>query len=563
MNESSRRYLDFLRNLQRAEASKCLHETSIQADLAASLSPLRGGAIAARASRQLENRLFKRLVAVTLAGEPPPVVPEYDPARSFAVAQIVATGRVLRLLFDASTGHWFLQGTTGSGKTTSLAILADGFVLNLIRVVLFARKEAGRLLMRYPDAILLRPHQLPVDFANPIGDARLFFAEWVPILARGIGLRSDYVPSFLDVVLRAHLAEEAKGRRLSLAKLERIFRVLGQRGDRRCDTIASALATFNLFLGDTARVEEAAPWENLFPVIILDREAASPAYRACLDGMMQHRFQVQAAQEGFTHHLRRVIFYDEAGLEFGRESAAQQVAAGFVSAGKKNISQMRSYGVGIFYSGQSYGSMSEDIKENTNHIASFRTLAADDIRELGLRMNLTESQKQRLPTLPPGRAFIAAPDLPTAVEVQFDFVDLGPYPSEAEISARMDPVLRELRSRTMFTPEEPIQPLDVGALLGEEAAAAAPNQTAADASLVTKALLEDHWAFLRDVRQHGDSGVSARIRRLGFGGSKGMRIKEELIALRLLEVVEVRKSAVGAATKLLRLTDLARTLPGL
>jgi len=36
-----------------------------------------------------------------------------------------------------------------------------------------------------------------------------------------------------------------------------------------------------------------------------------------------------------------------------------------------------------------------------------------------------------------------------------------------------------------------------------------------------------------------------------------------LIALGLLEVVEVRKSAVGAATKLLRLTHLARTMPGL
>jgi len=563
VKDSAKRYLQYLRHLQWAEAAHCLHEPHIQADLAASLSHLRHGQIAAKASHRLENRLFRRLVAKALVGEPAPKVPEYDPVLSLAMAQIIGTERMLCRPLDSFTGHGFLQGTTGSGKTTAIDTLIQGFIAKDIPVILFARKEAGRFLLRYPGAGLVRPHQLPVSFSDPIGDTRLFIAEWVPIIARGIGVRSDYVPKFLDIVVSAHSSEKTKGRKLSLTKLERIFRGLGRRGDRRCDTIASALATFNLFLGDTARIEGSPQWEKQFSVIILDRESAPPAYRACLDGMMQHRFQAQAAQDGYTHHLRRVILYDEAGLEFGREFEAQQAGAGFVSPAKRGISQMRSYGVAIIYSGQSYGLMSQDIKDNTNTLCAFRTVSTEDIRELGFRMNLTESQKQRLPTFPPGRAFIAAPDLPTAVEVQFAFADLGPYPAEDQIAARMDPVLQELRQKTVFTREAAIEPLDVDELLGEDALPPAPPQAPAGAEAIAGTLLEDHWAFLRDVAQDKDSGIAARLHRLGFGGSKGHRIKEELIALGLLEVVEVRKSAVGAATKLLRLTQLAQTMPGL
>lgn len=563
MKDSANRYLQYLRHLQWAEAAHCLHEADIQADLAASLSHLRHGQIAAKASHRLENRLFRRLVAKALVGEPAPEMPAYDPVLSIPMAQIIGTERMLCRPLDTFTGHGFFQGTTGSGKTTAQVTLADSFVVRQIGAIMFARKEAGRLLLRYPDAILLRPQQLSVNFTKAIGDPRLFFAEWVPIIARGIGVRSDYVPKFLDTVVRAESFEKAKGRKLSLTKLEKVFRGLGRRGDRRCDTIASALATFNLFLQDTARIEESPQWENQFSVIILDREGAPPAYRACLDGMMQHRFQAQAAQEGYTHHLRRVIFYDEAGLEFGREFEAQQAGAGFVSPAKRGISQMRSYGVAIIYSGQSYGLMSQDIKDNTNTLCAFRTISTEDIREVGFRMNLTESQRQRLPTFPPGRAFVAAPDLPAAVEVQFAFADLGPYPAEDQIAARMAPVLQQLRQKTGFTPEDVLEPLDVDELLGEDAPQPGPTQAPAGAEALAGTLLEDHWAFLRDVAQHKDSGIAARLHRLGFGGSKGQRIREELIALGLLEAIEVRKSAVGAATKLLRLTQLAQTMPGL
>ena len=254
---------------------------------------------------------------------------------------------------------------------------------------------SGQLLLHFPSSILLRPHQLPVNLVEPIGDARLYFAMVVPILARGIGVRSDYVPKFLDVVIRTYTAEKTRGRKLSLAKLEKVFRGLGRRGDRICETIATALATFDLYLDDTARIEDVPVWEEKFQVIILDRQSAPPAYRACLDGLMQLRFQAQAAQEGYTNQLRRVIFYDEAGLEFGREFEAQQVAAGFVNAAKFGVSQMRSYGVAIVYSDQSYCLTTQDIKNNTNNICAFRTFSTDDVRELGLRMKLNESQKQR------------------------------------------------------------------------------------------------------------------------------------------------------------------------
>ena len=566
MNEQAKRLYEHLRLVDMAKEAGCLHEPDIQAKLDMSLTRLRRGELRVRFDRPLENTLLRRLVAAATIGERAPVFPQYPPDIAFPIAQIVGTDQMLWRPLDLWCEHTFLQGTTGSGKTTAQVTLMDGFYDRGIQIIVIARKEAGRIFLRYPDAILLRPQQLFINFADSVGDPRLFYAEWIPILARGIGIHSDYIPKFLEVVIRAHASEAAKGRKLSLVRLERIFRALGKRGDRRCATIAGALAAFNLFLGETARVETAPAWESDSRVIVLDREGAPPAYRACLDGMLLHRFQAKAALEGYTSHLRRVIFYDEVGLDFNRDFESQQASSGFVTTGKRLNSQSRSYGVAIIYSGQSYSQASDDIKDNTNTFILFRTPSPDQIREVALRMNLSEPWQRLVPGFPSGHALFVGPDLPNAVELQFLMVDLGPYPAEDVIAAKMEPVLQDLRNRSSFTTEESIQPLDVAELLGEESTTptpAAPTCTTASDPSAVRALLADHWALLRDVIQHPDCGIAARFHRLGFGGSRGNRIKEQLIGLGLLEAVEIRKSPVGAATKLLRLTSLARTLPGL
>ncbi len=562
MKTPEQRYSKFLQNVQKAAAANCLHDPSILADLNASLCHLRQGQIAAKACRRLEGRLFRRLVAAALAGKSIPDLPAYDPADSVPLGTVIETGSLLWRPLKSWTGHVCCVGATGSGKTNAETVLLDRFVEKGIQAIAFARKEAGRLLLRYPDAILLRPPEWPVNFLQPIGNPNQYFAELAPILARGVGARSDYIPKLLETLMRTHSSVATTARGLSLKRLESVLRSLGARGDRRCETLAAALSTFNLFLGDTARIESAPQWEDRHHVIILDREGAPPTYRACLDGLMQLRFQAQAVQQGYTQDLRRVIFHDEAGLELGREFDSQ-AGSNAISTAKREITQMRSYGVGLFLSYQSFGQVSQDVKDNTNTVIAFRTLSPEDVRELGYRMNLTDPQKQRLPLQRPGRALVTAPDLPCAVEVQFDYADLGPYPPESQISARMAPVLQEFRQNTVYTQEAPIVPLDVDELLGEtEPAVPAPEHKTLTPSFNGN-LLANHLAFLRDIAQFPESGVAARLHRLAFGGSKGSRIKQELIDLGLLEVIEVRKSAVGAPTKVLHLTELARNLPAL
>lgn len=348
----------------------------------------------------------------------------------------------------------------------------------------------------------------------------------------------------------------------SLVQLEQICRRLGELGRRKYTTIANALVPFILYLRDTARVEKAPPWEDRFPINILDREGAPPNYRSCIDGMLDLRFQARAAQQGYTEELRRVLLYDEAGLEFGREFTAQS-GSGYVSHAKRSITQRRSYGVGMILSDQSFSELMEEAKRNANTAIALRMLAAQDINEVGQRLNLNDSQRQRMPQLGPGRGLILTPGLDRAAEIQFPDIRLGNYPSAAEIEARMGPVLSELRREIVFTPERPIRPLDLEELLPEEPAANDQAESAEPPAPFDGTLLVDQMAFLRDVSQFAQSGVVERFRRLGFGGSKGNRIKQELIDLGLLEVVEVRKSAVGASTKVLRLTVLARTLPNL
>jgi len=207
MNDPISRYEFFQQCLLAAEQAGCADDPDIQEALVWSLSPLCNGAISEEAMRKVEAQLAPRLLAARLQGAPPPVIPDHDPRTSIAIGQVVRMNKEFRLQTKAIPGHIVVAGATGSGKTTAEAAIIDGLVEKRIHVDIFARKEAGRFLRRYPKAVLLRPDQLPVNFLDPIGDPRLYFAELAPILARGVGLRSDYVPDLLDVLIRVHASQ--------------------------------------------------------------------------------------------------------------------------------------------------------------------------------------------------------------------------------------------------------------------------------------------------------------------------------------------------------------------
>lgn len=560
--------LQFIQNLKVADAAGCLHEPGVREDLRWSRYRLRHQQIAEKVARRLETYLATRLLAAKLLGEPNLPLPEVDERTAIPVAPLVSTGQMLYLNADIFTRHGVFAGTTGTGKSTAQVVLGDAFRSKHICLEIFARKEAGRLLLHYPEAIVIRPDQLCINFLEPIGNARTFYAELAPVLARGCGIRSDFVPKLLDVLIRSHAGRRTSEPAVSLKQLEAICRHLGARGSRKCETIANALATFNLFLGDTARVRQGAAWEAQQPVIIYDFEGAPAAYRACLSGLRLLRLQAQAGQQGHTHHLRRVIFHDEAGLEFGREFESQS-GSGFVSTAKRWISQMRSRGICILFGCQAYAQLAEDIKDNTSFACAFRSPAPAEAQELAVRLNLSDEDRQQLRQLADGHAFVIAPGMARAALVHFPYVDLGDYPPEELIAARMEPVLQRFRAQTVFSREDPIEPLDLEDILAEARPAteavptAKPDQSTAPNQPFLGTLLVDQLALLRDVVRHPESGVAERFRRLGFGGAKGNRIKQELLDLGLLTVEDVRKSLAGAPTKLLRLTELARSLPGL
>lgn len=562
------RLLRFLGNLRYAEAADCSNKPSIQENACWSLSPLRNGEIAEKAAQMVEAEVALQLVAASLQGEPTPTLPEVDEATAILVARILASGQTLFLPPRNFTRHAVFAGTTGSGKTTAEVGLASELRKKNVAVEIFARKEAGRLLRFFPGAIVVRPHELFTNFLESIGDRKLYIAELTPILARGIGIRSDFVPAFLDVQFRAQAGQLKGEPALSLKQLEEVFRQLGARGSRKCETIAAALATFNLYLGDTARVRTGSDWSTRYPVIIYDFEGAPAAYRNCLSGLRLLRLQAASTQAGHTDQLLRAIFHDEAGLDSGRESEAS-ASSGFISATKRSVTQLRSRGIGLIFSTQSYAQLTEDIKDNTNTVFAFRTPGSGEALELGRRLGLKEEQVQRLRQLPDGCALMLAPGLSAAIEVQFEKIDLGDYPPEDWVTARMAPVIEAIRQQTTFSRETPIEPLDLAQILN-------PDNTKEDSHQKTKptggvenlppfagTLLTDQMALLRDVARQPDSGVAERFRRLGFGGAKGNRVKHDLLDLGLLEVESVRRSLAGAPTKLLRLTALARSIPGL
>jgi hypothetical protein len=262
------------------------------------------------------------------------------------------------------------------------------------------------------------------------------------------------------------------------------------------------------------------------------------------------RTQMEAMAHGHSEGLRLAFFSDEAGIE-----TKASTLPGQIPILERQVSQMRSYNMGVFYGAQSVCDMVEGAISNTATFVAFRTPHPRDVKRIGELLRLSSDQMAKLPQLPPGEAFLLSEGFSGPCHVKFPFVDLGDYPSDEKIERLMAPRLAVLEEGIVRAPAGEDAPPIYFTNQGEAPTGA--TEPVSPSAPVDTSWSADHATLLRDIDKFPDASVTERYRRVKFGGSKGDRIKNALLAQSLIAEV-LQPQASGAPRKLLRLTEAGR-----
>lgn len=261
---------------------------------------------------------------------------------------------------------------------------------------------------------------------------------------------------------------------------------------------------------------------------------------------------MEAMAQGFSSALNTLYFSDEAMMEFGREFS-QGAGSGYISVWKRDITQTRAYGRGVIASVQSISQVDDILKANCATVAVFKTPHPQDASEALQLVGAPTAWVPKLQNLSPGQALVRSEGF-GPVFVRFPFVDLGDYPSEAEVDAQMAPRLEALNRDIIRSPLQETAPPIFFEDGHDPEPEAAPAPTPTEEEFVLK---PEHAALLRDVQKHPDASVSQHYEALNLSAGKGTRLKAELVKQGLLVIVK-RKVGNHAPLKILKLTDAGR-----
>ena len=148
--------------------------------------------------------------------------------------------------------------------------------------------------------------------------------------------------------------------------------------------------------------------------------------------------------------------------------------------------------------------------------------------------------------LPTGEAFIKTPVLPHGVRIKTPFVDLGPYPSDAEIAARMAPEIKWLEEHSTYADPPQVtgtMDKDVAAIIERDIR---PSKAPESPAVVTPepvepvTLLSDWARFLNAVLVNPSAASSMFAGILNFGSYKTSRLAKALVAAGLLATVTAK-----------------------
>jgi hypothetical protein len=515
-------------------------------------APFEDEAVAAKARDRLWNRAASAWIAKTLFPPRVRVGAHVPKERGVALGLSAPYGDGLVVDRD-EMGQVVVIGMPGMGKTSFLIWLAIQLVLMGIRILFHDVKGEGRrLLSQVPGTMVCGPGQGMENDLHPIGDPETYWTALFAELARAYPLHAETFNEAMPILKRITRGLKPGQPYPSWRDLARILRRIAKEEHRpKLLTLAGAIESLCALLGKSALLRRGPSLEGRYPVTVFEHQQLPPRLHRFQTAVRLLRMLSGAMSRGHGAEFRIGILSDEAPMEFGKEFSTT-VGSGHVPINNRIIREGRSYGLRILAGTQTLSLLDDGLKSCATTVVCFRCPDPREAREAQQLLMLPCDAVQQIMTLPVGSMFVRSAGFPHAIRSTFPKLELGPYPSDADLAARLAPEVAWMEQNSIFAPadaEEAASPsyLDI---LDETAApetASQPNPTP------SRQFFAEHLDLLRDVAEHPDASVTQHYARLGWSAGRGNRVKAQLLEMGLA-ICTRQSSTTGRPRELLVLT---------
>jgi hypothetical protein len=466
---------------------------------------------------------------------------------------------------DILNCHVLIIGASGSGKTTALAGLMAQLVRQGIAVEFEDHKGEGRRLLNiFPDATVIRPDRESWNILAPVGPSEMYWFGVAAEIGRAFNLRPETWTKLPEILLRVERGLKSGEPFPSLRDFERLLSHLASHENwPSLETAARSFAALNGLLGRTARIRRAPDDDARRRLVVHEYQGLPPRIQSFLAAVRLFVLLLRSATE--ETRFNRVWLIDEAGLVFSKE-LSQNAGSGYISTAKRAITQLRFTGTGIFAGLQTLTDADDTLKGNVATILVLRCPNPADAKEAAALIGLPAESASELQNLPTGVGYVRSLGFTRPVKIQVPPFDLGPRLSDDEVERRMVAEFARLDRSTVFAPERPEdqKPLSYLDILGERVAEKEPPSSEdTNDDMVDTAIREqffaEHQVFVRELLLHPQASVTEHYRTLGWSAGRGNRVKDQLLALKLI-CSQREKSTNGRPREILAVTEKGRKL---
>jgi len=449
-----------------------------------------------------------------------------------------------RLPLDRLTRHLGIYGQTGHAKTTLFFHLQDQLIEAGVPFLAFDPKNDCRVMLRKDERMTVIPwrrlqwNPLRSPPGMPVHD---WWANLSQITGYSFGwfvASSNYLQQQLDTLYDRFMET---GRLPTIIELQSAINQTSVSSRRKADyhdSVENRIQTLvSVFSG--CFVREGIPIEELVSMpCSIELSGLRPAEANWLVETILSWIYFYRMYNGHRgEKLRHVIFVDECHRIFDRSKEYRETA---VEMGTPMIavfpSQFRDFGTGMVFASQVPSQTMNTVHANTLVKFAGNLSSGLDIESVSEAMGLKYELRDDIHKLRRGQWIVRMSDgwtEPFLVEVP-DYPK-GSDVTEAEVAERLE------RNLGKYLVKDKLRPMAV--------AMEAPG-------VLLPEISQDAWLMLTHITEHPFSGCTSRYKALGFSGRRAQATKNELVAKKLVNEVEVPLGGFRPV-KFLALTPLA------